>query len=62
MGEYVAQRRLWYRLQFDLFEDDGSGRVGELYGSLSTEVLGSVGAGNSDGGRGNETVGGVAVD
>ena len=59
MGEYVAERRLWYKLQFDLFEDDGRGRVGELYGSLSTEVIGSAGAGRS---RGNETGGGVAVD
>ena len=62
MGEYVAERRLWYKLKFDLFEADGRGRLGEVYGSLSTEVIGSVGAGSSDGGRGNGTGGVVAVD
>ncbi|MDI1490038.1 MAG: hypothetical protein OHK93_001237 [Ramalina farinacea] len=62
MGEYVAERRLWYKLKFDLFEDDGRGRLGDVYGSLSTEVIGSVGAGRISGGRANGTGGGVAVD
>lgn len=62
MGEYVAQKQLWYTLKFDLFEDDGRGRLGEVYGSLSTEVIGAVRVVGGGGGLGNGTREGVAVD